>query len=78
MEYVDGGDLEQRMMQQENKPFEEQDVLNWAIQICDILHYLHSHQPPIVYRDMKPANLILNSAGKIYVVDFGIEKGKYF
>lgn len=74
MEYVDGGDLEQRMMQQDNAPFEEQDVLNWAIQICDILHYLHSHNPPIVYRDMKPANLILNSAGKIYVVDFGIAR----
>jgi tRNA A-37 threonylcarbamoyl transferase component Bud32 len=74
MEYVDGGDLEQRMMQQDNEPYAEQDVLNWAIQICDILHYLHSHKPPIVYRDMKPANLILNSLGKIYVVDFGIAR----
>ncbi|PKL74590.1 MAG: hypothetical protein CVV27_19710 [Candidatus Melainabacteria bacterium HGW-Melainabacteria-1] len=74
MEYVNGDDLEQRMMNQDNEPFDEKDVIDWAVQICEILHYLHKQNPPIVYRDMKPANLILNEEGRIYVVDFGIAR----
>lgn len=74
MEYVNGDDLEQRLMTRENEPFAENEVLDWAIQICEILHYMHSQNPPIVYRDMKPANLILNQQGRIYVVDFGIAR----
>lgn len=74
MEYVNGADLEQRLMNQDNEPFNEADVLDWSVQICEILHYLHRQNPPIVYRDMKPANLILNEEGRIYVVDFGIAR----
>jgi tRNA A-37 threonylcarbamoyl transferase component Bud32 len=74
MEYIDGADLEQRLLSQDNAPFEEQEVLDWGVQICEILSYLHEQDPPIVYRDMKPANLILNKKGKIYVVDFGIAR----
>ncbi|PIQ24415.1 hypothetical protein COW36_24500 [bacterium (Candidatus Blackallbacteria) CG17_big_fil_post_rev_8_21_14_2_50_48_46] len=74
MEYIDGSDLEQRLISQDNAPFEEQDVLDWAVQICEILAYMHEQDPPIVYRDMKPANLILNKKGRIYVVDFGIAR----
>jgi len=74
MEYINGADLEQRWLDQDSGPFEEQSVLDWAIQICEILHYLHNLNPPIVYRDMKPANLILNEQGRIYVVDFGIAR----
>ncbi|MGV3525909.1 MAG: protein kinase domain-containing protein [Candidatus Sericytochromatia bacterium] len=74
MEYVNGSDLEQRMMNQDNAPFEEEQVIDWAIQICEILSYMHRQNPPIVYRDMKPANLILNEEGRIYVVDFGIAR----
>lgn len=74
MEYVNGADLEQRLMNQDNEPFEEYQCLDWAVQICEILHYLHKQNPPIVYRDMKPANLILNEEGRIYVVDFGIAR----
>lgn len=73
MEYIQGIDLEQRI-DQADEPFDEKSVLNWAIQICDILSYLHNQKPPIVYRDMKPANLILTKAGKIYMVDFGIAR----
>jgi serine/threonine protein kinase/ribosomal protein L37E len=73
MEYIQGIDLEQRIEQSE-EPFDEKSVLNWAIQICDILSYLHNQKPPIVYRDMKPANLILTNSGKIYMVDFGIAR----
>ncbi|MBT9544391.1 MAG: protein kinase [Candidatus Sericytochromatia bacterium] len=74
MEYIDGADLEQRLLAQDNAPFEEHEVLDWSVQICEILSYLHEQDPAIVYRDMKPANLILNKKGKIYVVDFGIAR----
>ena len=73
MEYIQGVDLEQKLEQAED-PFDEKSVLSWAIQICDILSYLHNQQPPIVYRDMKPANLILTKSGKMYMVDFGIAR----
>lgn len=73
MEYIQGIDLEQKL-DQATEPFEEKAVLNWAIQICDILSYLHNQKPPIIYRDMKPANLILTKTGKIYMVDFGIAR----
>lgn len=73
MEYIQGIDLEQKL-EQADEPFDEKTVLNWAIQICDILHYLHTRTPPIIYRDIKPANLILTNSGKIYMVDFGIAR----
>lgn len=73
MEYIQGIDLEQKL-DQATEPFDEKAVLNWAIQICDILSYLHNQKPPIIYRDMKPANLILTKTGKIYMVDFGIAR----
>lgn len=73
MEYIQGTDLEQKI-EQSDSPFDEKTVLNWSIQICDILNYLHTRTPPIVYRDMKPANLIITNSGKIYMVDFGIAR----
>lgn len=73
MEYINGNDLEQRM-HENGGPFEEGAVLGWAIQVCDVLSYLHHQKPPIIYRDMKPANLILTAFGKIYLVDFGIAR----
>lgn len=73
MEYIQGIDLEQKIAQ-DSDPFDEKMVLGWATQICDILSYLHNQKPPVVYRDMKPANLILTKKGKIYMVDFGIAR----
>ncbi|MEB3237294.1 MAG: protein kinase [Candidatus Sericytochromatia bacterium] len=73
MEYIQGTDLEQRM-HESMAPFDEKSVIGWAIQCCDVLSYLHHQKPPIIYRDMKPANLILTHFGKIYLVDFGIAR----
>lgn len=73
MEYIQGVDLEQKL-EQSGDPFDEKMVLNWSVQICDILSYLHNQKPPIIYRDMKPANLILTKSGKMYMVDFGIAR----
>ena len=49
-------------------------VIDWAIQLCDILEYLHSQEPPIIYRDVKPANFMLQPNGNIKVLDFGIAR----
>ena len=53
----------------------EEQVLTWAIELCDVLDYLHKHKPdPIIFRDMKPSNVMINHNGDIMLVDFGIAK----
>ena len=49
--------------------------LSWAIDLCDVLDYLHKHKPdPIIFRDMKPSNVMINNNGDVMLVDFGIAK----
>jgi outer membrane protein assembly factor BamB len=74
LEYVRGRDLEAVL--EETKGFlSEQKVVRWAIQICDVLSYLHSHEPrPIVFRDIKPSNVMLDEYDRIKLIDFGIAK----
>lgn len=74
MEYINGTDLEARINEAGNTPFDEKSVIGWAIQVCDVLSYLHHQKPSIIFRDMKPANLMLTDFGKIYLVDFGIAR----
>ncbi|MHB2016872.1 MAG: protein kinase domain-containing protein, partial [Candidatus Xenobia bacterium] len=50
------------------------DVLGWALQLCDALEYLHAQAPPIVFRDLKPSNIMLDEHGRIRLIDFGISK----
>ncbi|MEB3196258.1 MAG: ABC transporter substrate-binding protein [Candidatus Sericytochromatia bacterium] len=73
MEYINGVDLEQRLLDN-GLPFTEKEVIDWSIQCCDVLSYLHHQNPPIIYRDMKPANIITTHWGKAYLVDFGIAR----
>ncbi|GCE23390.1 serine/threonine protein kinase [Dictyobacter kobayashii] len=53
-------------------PFHE--VLDIAMQLCSILDYLHTHQPPVIFRDLKPGNIMRTPEGKLYVIDFGIAR----
>ncbi len=55
-------------------PQPEEKVIGWAMQICDVLSYLHSQKPPVIYRDMKPANIMLKPNGNISIIDFGIAR----
>ncbi len=74
LEYVHGKDLEV-VLQDNNAPLQEDNVIVWAIELCDVLDYLHSYKPePIIFRDMKPSNVMLNQQGRIILVDFGIAK----
>ena len=74
MELVHGRDLES-MVNENPGFFPEEMVLDWAIQLCDVLTYLHKHQTtPIIFRDMKPSNIMVNEKGKVVLIDFGIAK----
>lgn len=70
MDYVEGTSLG-RALRDAARPFAEADVITWGIQLCDVLEYLHTMDPPIVYRDMKPDNIVLREDGGVRLVDFG-------
>lgn len=73
MEYINGSDLELLMSKTKELPNEK--ILEWAIDLCDVLDYLHNQKPdPIVFRDMKPSNVMIDSLGKVRLIDFGIAK----
>ena len=69
MDYVQGNSLNKALEEYGAQPQEY--VIEWAKQLCDVLGYLHSRQPAIIYRDMKPANIMLKPDGNITLIDFG-------
>lgn len=73
MEHIAGEDLAERL-KSNNKPFPLSWVLFWADQLLDALTYLHSHEPPILHRDIKPQNLKLTTENHIVLLDFGLSK----
>jgi serine/threonine protein kinase len=73
MEYIDGKTLEE-LLEENNGPFPERRVLGWARQLCDVLEYLHNQQPPVIFRDLKPGNIMLRRDGRIKLIDFGIAR----
>jgi len=74
LEFVDGKDLE-TILTDTDSFLPEAQVVNWAIQVCEVLSYLHSHEPqPIVFRDIKPSNIMLDKHNRIRLVDFGIAR----
>lgn len=75
MQYIAGDDLAQ-MMTSKQGPFPPDQVLNWGDQLLDALDYLHTQDPQIVHRDIKPQNLKLTSRGQIILLDFGLAKGQ--
>ncbi|MCR5795978.1 MAG: protein kinase [Solobacterium sp.] len=72
MDYIEGEDL-QHIIRRE-KVIPEDTLTDWFITLADILSYLHSRKPPVIYRDMKPANIILQKDGSLKLVDFGIAR----
>ena len=73
MEHIAGDDLSKRL-EAAHKPFPVSWVLFWADQLLDALSYLHSHEPPIIHRDIKPQNLKLTDENHIVLLDFGLSK----
>ncbi|MGD8791702.1 MAG: protein kinase [Anaerolineae bacterium] len=73
MEFIWGESLEKRLTAT-NAPLLETDVLKWAIQLCEALDYLHARQPPIIFRDIKPSNVMVTNTGLVKLIDFGIAR----
>lgn len=74
MEYVDGETLEERIIEA-NAPLLEQQALGYGVQLCRVLHYLHMQDPPIIYRDLKPPNVMITRADNIMkLIDFGVAR----
>ena len=76
MDFVPGRDLKDIMdeARRADRFLEERDVLNWVTQLMDALDYLHTQEPPVVHRDIKPGNIKLTPDGRIKLVDFGLVK----
>lgn len=73
MEYINGGDVEVILSKTKELPVEK--IIEWGIDLCDVLDYLHKHEPePIIFRDMKPPNVMIDSLGRVRLIDFGIAK----
>jgi len=75
IEYIQGTDLES-LLAEIDYPLPQDNVVNWAIQTCEVLNYLHNHKPsPIVFRDMKPSNIMIRDEDqRVVLIDFGIAK----
>ena len=74
MEYIEGHNLKIYLEQDEMRTLDIRQIVHWGVQICDTLAYLHRREPPIVFRDLKPSNLIRRPDGRICLVDFGIAR----
>ncbi len=72
-EFIEGDTLED-LLEERRHPFEPEEVVQWAIDVCDVLAYLHNNKPPVIFRDVKPGNLMLRTDGRLMVIDFGIAK----
>lgn len=69
MDYIEGNPLSKAL--EMSGAQSQDDVIEWAKQLCDVLGYLHSRKPPIIYRDMKPSNVMLKPDGNVMLIDFG-------
>lgn len=72
MDYIEGEPLSEELERNGAQPQEL--VIYWAKQLCEALDYLHTRTPPIIYRDMKPANVMLRPDGTVKLIDFGIAR----
>lgn len=69
MDYVEGNSLEKAL--EERGALPQEDVIEWGKQLCEVLDYLHNLEKPIIYRDMKPANVMLRPDNTVALIDFG-------
>lgn len=73
MDYIEGETLADRLRRSpQGLPPEE--VVGWGVQLCNVLEYLHSQHPPVIFRDMKPANVMVTPQGEVKLIDFGVAR----
>jgi len=74
MEFIEGKDLE-AVLREADEFLPEDQVVNWAVELCDVLQYLHNHKPqPVIFRDVKPSNIMVDNHATIRLIDFGIAR----
>jgi Protein kinase domain len=74
MEYIKGETLEEKLKKAHRGRFSTQEVFDIGIVLCDVLGYLHAQSPPIIFRDVKPGNIMQTNTGRISLIDFGIAR----
>lgn len=74
MDFIEGETLEEHLVRLRTRKLPIERVLDIGIQLCSVLDYLHTRTPPIIFRDLKPANVMLTPAGHVYLIDFGIAR----
>ena len=75
MEYVKGETLKKKLkLLKKNEYFPEEQIISWALSICSLLEYLHGLPKPVVFRDLKPDNILITPEGRVKVIDFGIAR----
>ncbi len=74
MDFIEGETLEEYLKKQNNTTLPVEKTLSIALQLCSVLEYLHTRQPPIIFRDLKPGNIMLTPSGRVYLIDFGIAR----
>lgn len=80
MQFIDGEDLDQILNRQPEGRIDIEQCIQWLDRLLDIVGFLHAQDPPIIHRDIKPRNIMIDSDGELYLIDFGIacimEKGR--
>lgn len=74
MQYIEGENLMQVVKKRPNQVITTDECLQWITRLLDIVDYLHSQEPPIIHRDIKPKNIMINNRGELYLVDFGLAR----
>ncbi|HEY8285669.1 MAG TPA: serine/threonine-protein kinase [Chloroflexota bacterium] len=73
MEHIEGENME-AALHARAAPYSEQQARAWAIELCALLRYLHEQQPPVIFRDLKPGNILIEPSGRLRLIDFGIAR----
>jgi serine/threonine protein kinase len=74
MDFIDGKTLLQMLKETGFRPLLVAQAVGYALQLCDVLAYLHQQQPPIIFRDLKPTNVMVTANGHVFLIDFGIAR----
>ncbi len=74
MSFIEGEALAEYLSRVPAKKLPPEEVVQIGLTLCDVLDYLHTHQPPIIFRDLKPSNIMRTATGHVYLIDFGIAR----